>query len=100
MVSRGFLSRGFQWSTRTITTSRAIRGLATTAPYRSDRPSPGRLGSDAACQPHGQVGGGWEKSIGVGDTVAKIIKRFTFGLIESCPRCRKRQDRLNRAVPY
>jgi|GEM_PF-4383481 len=49
---------------------------------------------------HGQVGGGWEKSIGVGDTVAKIIKRFTFGLIQPCDGCRKRQDRLNRAVPY
>ena len=41
-----------------------------------------------------------QPSRGLGDTVAKIIKRVTRGRVKPCGGCRKRQQRLNELVPY
>lgn len=39
-------------------------------------------------------------SRGVGDTVAKIIRVATFGRVKPCPKCKKKQEELNRRFPY
>lgn len=41
-----------------------------------------------------------EPSAGVGDTVEKGIKKVTFGLVPTCPGCKKRQEWLNKHFPY
>lgn len=40
------------------------------------------------------------KSHGLGDTLARIIDVLTFGKFRDCQKCKRRRDRLNRAVPY
>jgi hypothetical protein len=39
-------------------------------------------------------------SRGLGDTVAKVIKTATFGLVKHCGGCEERRKRLNELVPY
>jgi len=41
-----------------------------------------------------------KKSIGLGDTVSKIIKKITLGKIEECEPCKKRKEELNKRFPY
>jgi len=43
---------------------------------------------------------GCAPSRGLGDTVAKIIKKVTRGRVKPCGGCKKRQRALNRLVPY
>jgi len=50
--------------------------------------------------PSGKPWGYEGKSRGLGDTVAKIIKRVTRGRLKPCVGCKKRQKALNRLVPY
>ena len=40
------------------------------------------------------------KSRGLGDTVKKIIGKITMGRAKQCGGCKKRQELLNRVVPY
>jgi len=40
------------------------------------------------------------KSMGFGDTVAKAIKKATFGKVKECEPCRKRKEALNKIFPY
>ena len=40
------------------------------------------------------------QSRGLGDTVAKAIHTATGGLVKPCAGCRKRQAKLNQAIPY
>lgn len=40
------------------------------------------------------------KSMGFGDTVAKAIKKATFGKIKECEPCKKRKEALNKIFPY
>ena len=40
------------------------------------------------------------KSIGFGDTVAKIIKTATGGRVKPCGKCQKRREALNKRFPY
>ena len=40
------------------------------------------------------------KSVGVGDTVSKIIKAMSFGKVEECTKCKKRKEKLNDMFPY
>jgi len=56
-------------------------------------------GVDWPC-PDGLPWGYEGKSKGLGDTVAKVIKKVTRGRVKPCGGCRKRQRRLNRLVPY
>ena len=37
---------------------------------------------------------------GVGDTISRVIKTVTRGKIEECGGCQKRQDILNKLIPY
>jgi len=37
---------------------------------------------------------------GLGDTVKKVINKVTRGKIKPCGGCKKRQDALNKLVPY
>ncbi len=37
---------------------------------------------------------------GLGDTVARVIKKATGGLVKPCGGCKKRQEILNKLVPY
>lgn len=55
-------------------------------------------GTDWPC-PKGRAWG-YVPSRGLGDTVARFIKRVTFGRVKPCGGCRKRQRALNRLVPY
>ncbi len=41
-----------------------------------------------------------KKSKGFGDTISKIIKFATFGLIKECGGCKKRKNELNKLFPY
>lgn len=50
--------------------------------------------------PHGKPWGYIGKSRGVGDTFAKMVQAVTFGLVKPCGGCKKRQRRLNAALPY
>jgi flavoprotein len=40
------------------------------------------------------------ESSGIGDTLAKAIKAATAGKVKPCEGCKKRQEALNRMVPY
>jgi len=40
------------------------------------------------------------RHIGLGDTLAGIIHRATFGKVQSCTSCKKRQESLNELFPY
>lgn len=40
------------------------------------------------------------ESRGLGDTLARVIKAITFGKVSPCGGCAKRQEALNRLVPY
>ena len=40
-----------------------------------------------------------KKSRGLGDTVANVIKKVTFGKVKPCGRCKKRQAKLNKWFP-
>lgn len=37
---------------------------------------------------------------GLGDTVARVIQKATFGRVQPCEGCKKRQAALNRLFPY
>ena len=39
-------------------------------------------------------------SRGIGDTVEKIIHKVSGGRVKSCGGCKKRQDALNKFIPY
>ena len=39
-------------------------------------------------------------SRGIGDTVEKIIHKVSGGRVKSCGGCKKRQDALNKLIPY
>jgi hypothetical protein len=39
-------------------------------------------------------------STGFGDTVKKIISKVTGGKVKQCGGCKKRQEALNKLVPY
>ena len=39
-------------------------------------------------------------SRGVGDTVKKVIDTVTLGKVHPCSGCKKRQERLNKLMPY
>jgi len=41
-----------------------------------------------------------KKSKGLGDTVKKIIDKATRGKVKPCGGCKKRQEALNRLMPY
>ena len=41
-----------------------------------------------------------KKSKGLGDTVAKAIKKVTGSDAEECEPCRKRREALNKLLPY
>lgn len=43
---------------------------------------------------------GRPKSRGLGDTVAKVIKVVTGGLVKPCGGCEERRKKLNELVPY
>ena len=40
------------------------------------------------------------KSLGLGDSIAKAISKVSFNKIQPCEGCKKRKDFLNRIVPY
>ena len=40
------------------------------------------------------------KSRGVGDSIAKIIKKMSGGRITPCEPCKKRKEALNKKFPY
>jgi hypothetical protein len=40
------------------------------------------------------------KSRGLGDTVKKLIDRVTNGKVKPCGGCKKRQEALNKIMPY
>lgn len=40
------------------------------------------------------------KSRGLGDTVKKLIDRVTKGKVKPCGKCKKRQEALNKLMPY
>lgn len=40
------------------------------------------------------------KSKGLGDTVKKIINKVTGGKVKQCGGCKKRQEALNKLMPY
>ena len=40
------------------------------------------------------------RSKGLGDTVKKVINKITRGKVKQCGGCKKRQDALNKLVPY
>lgn len=40
------------------------------------------------------------KSVGLGDTVAKAIQTISFGTVKPCSACKKRQEALNKMLPY
>ncbi len=40
------------------------------------------------------------QSIGLGDTITKLIKFFSLGSIKQCKPCKKRQAKLNDKFPY
>jgi hypothetical protein len=42
----------------------------------------------------------YKRSIGVGDTIKKIIDKVTGGKIKQCGGCKKRQAKLNKLFPY
>lgn len=39
-------------------------------------------------------------SRGLGDTVAKVIRKVTRGRVKPCTGCKKRQEKLNKLLPY
>ena len=39
-------------------------------------------------------------SKGLGDTVKKVIDKVTRGKVKPCGGCKKRQERLNKLLPY
>lgn len=39
-------------------------------------------------------------SRGLGDTIAKAIQVATLGIVKPCEKCKERQAKLNRLVPY
>tara|TARA_R100000664_G_C2695858_1_gene98136 strand:- start:134 stop:370 length:237 start_codon:yes stop_codon:yes gene_type:complete len=39
-------------------------------------------------------------SLGLGDSVAKVIKKATGGLVKPCNSCEKRREKLNQMFPY
>lgn len=41
-----------------------------------------------------------KRSIGLGDTVKWMIDKVTFGKTKPCGGCKKRQERLNKLLPY
>lgn len=44
--------------------------------------------------------GSKKKSKGLGDTVKKVIDKVTFRKVKSCGGCKKRQEALNKLLPY
>ena len=40
------------------------------------------------------------ESRGLGDTVKKLIDKFTGGKVKPCGGCKKRQEALNKMMPY
>ena len=40
------------------------------------------------------------RSKGLGDTVKKVIDKVTRGRVKPCNGCKKRQQRLNKLLPY
>lgn len=40
------------------------------------------------------------KSRGLGDTIKKLIERVTKGKVKPCGGCKKRQEALNKLMPY
>ena len=40
------------------------------------------------------------RSKGLGDTVKKVIDKVTRGKVKPCGGCKKRQQRLNKLLPY
>ena len=40
------------------------------------------------------------KSKGLGDTVKNVIHRVTRGKVKQCDKCKKRQEALNKMLPY
>jgi len=41
-----------------------------------------------------------KKSQGLGDTIKKIIDKATLGKVKPCGGCKKRQEALNKIMPY
>ena len=39
-------------------------------------------------------------SVGLGDTVSKVIKKVTAGKVKECAPCAKRREKLNQIFPY
>jgi len=40
------------------------------------------------------------KSKGIGDTIKKVIDKVTRGKVKPCGKCKKRQEALNKLMPY
>lgn len=46
------------------------------------------------------LGNAQTRSLGLGDTVKKVINKVTRGKVKTCGGCKKRQVALNKLLPY